>query len=136
MKFIKGLEVHDKSKKHTKTAAAPVAESADKVTDLIHSFNSMYLKGSSFLGERIDSDLFIIEENLRHFALEYLYLALIYFKKEIRVTHLNVLLNSLWNLFKKVIFQHKFISQIIPFPRHQRNMHQRMKNILVNLWKI
>jgi len=44
MKFIKGIEV-DKSKKHSKTAAAPVAESADKVTDLIHSFNSMYLKG-------------------------------------------------------------------------------------------
>ena len=44
MKFIKGLEVHDKGKKLTKTAA-PVAESADKVTDLIHSFNAMYLKG-------------------------------------------------------------------------------------------
>jgi len=87
MKLVRGLDVQDKSKKGSKSAA-PTQEPAekDRVAELIHSFNLMYLK----------------EENLRHFLLEYLYLALIYFRKDIRLSHLNTILNSLWNIFKKV----------------------------------
>jgi len=87
MKLVRGLDTQDKSKKTSKSAA-PTNEASgkDRVAELIHSFNVMYLK----------------DENIRHFLLEYLYLALIYFRKDIRINHLNSLLNSLWNLFKKV----------------------------------